>query len=43
MVVESVQEMLAQTRPVSDIHQVNIDAVPDFSEMMSVLKSKGQI
>jgi hypothetical protein len=43
MVVESVQEMLAQTGPVTDIHQVNIDAVPDFSEMMSVLKSKGQI
>jgi hypothetical protein len=43
MVVESVQEMLAQTGPVSDINQVSIDAVPDFSEMMSVLKSKGQI
>jgi len=43
IVVESVQEMLAQTEPVTDIHQVNIDTVPDFSEMMSVLKSKGQI
>ena len=43
IVVDSVQEMLAQSRPVNDINQVNIDAVPDFSEMMSVLKSKGQI
>jgi len=43
VVVDSVQEMLAQTRPVTDINQVSIDAVPDFSEMMSVLKSKGQI
>jgi len=42
-VVESVQEMIASTGPVTDIHQVNIDAVPDFSAMMQTLKSKGAI
>ena len=42
-VVESVSEMLATATPTTDINQVSIDAVPDFSEMMQTLKAKGQI
>lgn len=42
-VVESVSEMLASTRPASDINQVEIDTVPDFSNLMQTMKAKGQI
>jgi hypothetical protein len=42
-VVESVSEMLANTRPSTDINQVTIDTVPDFSELMQTMKAKGQI
>lgn len=42
-VVESVSEMLANTRPSNDINQVTIDTVPDFSELMQTMKAKGQI
>ncbi len=42
-VVESVSEMLASTRPANDINQVEIDTVPDFSNLMQTLKAKGQI
>ena len=42
-VVESVGEMLSSTRPASDINQVQIDAVPDFSALMKTMQSKGQI
>lgn len=42
-VVESVSEMLASTRPANDINQVEIDTVPDFSDLMQTLKAKGQI
>lgn len=42
-VVESVSEMLANTRPTNDINQVSIDAVPDFTELMQTMKAKGQI
>ena len=42
-VVESVDQMLANTRPAGDINAVRIDAVPDFSALMSTMKEKGQI
>lgn len=42
-VVENVSEMLANARPTSDINQVHIDVVPDFSELMQTMKSKGQL
>lgn len=42
-VVESVTEMLANTRPTNDINQVTIDTVPDFSQLMQTMKAKGQI
>jgi tRNA isopentenyl-2-thiomethyl-A-37 hydroxylase MiaE len=42
-VVESVSEMLASARPTTDINQVSIDTVPDFSELMQTMKAKGQI
>ncbi len=42
-VVENVTEMLASARPTNDINQVNIDVVPDFSELMQTMKAKGQI
>jgi hypothetical protein len=42
-VVESVTEMLANTRPATDINFVEIDTVPDFSNLMKALKDKGQI
>jgi hypothetical protein len=43
IVVESVDQMLANTRPAGDINAVRIDAVPDFSALMSTMKEKGQI
>jgi hypothetical protein len=42
-VVETVSEMLANTKPATDINFVEIDTVPDFSNLMKVLKDKGQI
>jgi len=42
-VVESVDQMLANKQPVSDINQVVIDAVPDFSGVMGKLKESGKI
>lgn len=42
-VVNSVDQMLANTRPAGDINAVRIDAVPDFSGLMQTMKAKGQI
>ena len=42
-VVNTVDEMLASAQPTSDINQVQIDAVPDFSALMQTMKNKGQI
>ena len=41
--VESVDQMMATARPSSNINQVQINAVPDFSKMMGALKDKGKI
>ncbi len=42
-VVESVDQMLNSSRPSTDVTQVQIDAVPDFSALMKTMQSKGQI
>jgi hypothetical protein len=42
-VVNSVDQMLANTRPAGDINAVQIDVVPDFSGLMKTMKEKGQI
>jgi hypothetical protein len=42
-VVNSVDEMLANKQPVNDINQVVIDAVPDYTGVMSKLKESGKI
>lgn len=42
-VVTSVDQMLSTARPAGDVSQVQIDAVPDFSGLMSTMKEKGQI
>lgn len=42
-VVNTVTEMLANTRPVTDINQVQIDTVPDFSGLMQTLIDKGKL
>ena len=42
-VVDSVDAMLANTRPAGDINSVRIDTVPDFSGLMQTMKAKGQI
>jgi hypothetical protein len=42
-VVNSVDQMLANTRPSGDINAVRIDTVPDFSGLMQTMKAKGQI
>lgn len=39
-VVSSVDQMLASARPASDVTHVQIDAVPDFSALMSKLNAK---
>lgn len=39
-VVGSVDQMLASARPASDVTHVQIDAVPDFSALMSKLNAK---
>lgn len=41
-VVNSVEEMIGNKRT-SDINAVNIDAVPDFSNLMGNLKEKGKL
>jgi len=42
-VVESVDQMLANSRPALDVSHVQIDSVPDFSALMKTMKNKGQI
>jgi hypothetical protein len=42
-VVENVGQMLNSSRPSTDVTQVQIDAVPDFSALMKNMQSKGQI
>jgi len=42
-VVNSVDQMLANTRPSGDINAVKIDVVPDFSALMSKMKQDGKI
>ncbi len=42
-VVNSVDQMLANTRPASDINAVKIDTVPDFSALMNKMKQDGKI
>ena len=42
-VVNSVDEMMASQPKTSDINQVSIDAVPDFSGLMSKFKEEGKI
>jgi hypothetical protein len=42
-VVNSVDAMLANTRPAGDINSVRIDTVPDFTGLMQTMKAKGQI
>jgi hypothetical protein len=43
MVVESVDQMFANTRPAGDINAVRIDVVPDFTGLMAKMKQEGQI
>jgi hypothetical protein len=43
LVVNSIDDMLANTRPAGDINAVQINAVPDFSALMSKMKENGQI
>jgi hypothetical protein len=42
-VVNSVDAMLANTKPAGDINSVRIDTVPDFTGLMQTMKAKGQI
>lgn len=42
-VVNSVDQMLSSARPAGDVTHVQIDAVPDFSNLMKTMKEKGQI
>ena len=42
-VVQSADEMLASTPKTTDINQVSIDAVPDFSGLMGKMKEAGKI
>lgn len=39
-VVSSVDQMLASARPAGDVSHVQIDAVPDFSALMSKMNAK---
>jgi hypothetical protein len=43
MVVESIDQMLANTRPAGDINAVRIDVVPDFTGHKAKMKQEGQI
>lgn len=42
-VVSSVSEMISSAPPTTDITQVSIDVVPDFTEFMNTLKNKGTL
>ena len=42
-VVKSVDEMMASQPKTSDINQISIDAVPDFSGLMGKMKEAGKI
>lgn len=42
-VVASVDQMISQQGPVRDINDVRIDAVPDFTGLMSKLKENGKL
>jgi hypothetical protein len=42
-VVESVDQMLAGKQGITDLNQVSIDAVPDFSGLMGKMKEQGKI
>lgn len=42
-VVASVDQMITQQGPVRDINDVRIDAVPDFTGLMSKLKENGKL
>tara|TARA_R110000803_G_scaffold37781_4_gene81540 strand:- start:10779 stop:11246 length:468 start_codon:yes stop_codon:yes gene_type:complete len=42
-VVENVDQMLSGQQGARDVNQVSIDAVPDFSGLMSKMKEAGQI
>ena len=42
-VVSSVDEMMASQPKTSDINQISIDAVPDFSGLMGKMKESGKI
>lgn len=42
-VVNSVDQMLSSARPAGDVTHVQIDAVPDFSALMSKMKENGKI
>ena len=43
VVVDSVSDMFANTRPSGDINAVRIDVVPDFTGLMAKMKQEGQI
>lgn len=42
-VVDSVSDMFASARPSSNMDMIQINAVPDFTQLMSNLKAKGAI
>ena len=42
-VVSSVDQMISQHAPAHDINDVRIDAVPDFTGLMSKLKENGKL
>ena len=42
-VVNSVDQMLANTRPAGDINAVRIDVIPDFTGLMNKMKQEGKI
>lgn len=42
-VVDNVSDMLASAHPATDVSQVQIDTVPDFTGLMKTLKDKGAI
>jgi hypothetical protein len=41
--VQSVDQMIQTARPATDVTQVQINSVPDFSKMMGALKDKGKL
>jgi len=42
-VVDSVDQMLATARPSSNMDAIQINAVPDFTALMSKMQQNGQI